>query len=246
MIFPDLVQLYQFQYLFRLFYFFLPLPRLLFILIVAFMPKLLVIYMNMMSVGSLPGCDEASKIFQGILGTIIGCRRQLSIYLAIMLYFIIFLPFWAAIFWLCLWPLYGSGLFWPGCCQWADIFAGICWNIGTLARFSVMVSFFLPDSICWLFGRAVTMGDILFGRLFASAVRITWFCQWILGLFLIAIRVCWWRALKKTWYLAFLTWKNHWIWKKWLYYIMFFRIILGCSRIFHVCFSSNFMLFHGF
>jgi hypothetical protein len=84
MISPDLVQLYQFQYLFRLFYFFLPLPRLLFIAIVAFMPKLLVIYMNMMSVGSLPVCDEALEIIQGISGTIIGCRRQPSIYLVIM------------------------------------------------------------------------------------------------------------------------------------------------------------------
>ena len=78
MIFPDLVQLYQFQYLFRLFYFFLPLPRLLFNLIVAFMPKLLEIYMNMKPAGSLPGCDDALKIIKGISGTIIGCRRQLS------------------------------------------------------------------------------------------------------------------------------------------------------------------------
>jgi hypothetical protein len=38
MIFPDLVQLYQFHYFFRLNCYFLPLPRLLFIAIVAFMP----------------------------------------------------------------------------------------------------------------------------------------------------------------------------------------------------------------
>ena len=34
--------------------------------------------MNMKPAGSLPGCDDASKIIKGISGTIIGCRRQLS------------------------------------------------------------------------------------------------------------------------------------------------------------------------
>jgi hypothetical protein len=50
----------------------------LFIAIVASMSKLLKIYMNMKPAGSLPGCDDASKIIKGISGTIIGCRRQLS------------------------------------------------------------------------------------------------------------------------------------------------------------------------
>ena len=51
------------------------------------MSKLLKIYMNMKPAGSLPGCDDASKIIKGISGTIIGCRRQPSIYLVIMPHF---------------------------------------------------------------------------------------------------------------------------------------------------------------
>ena len=34
--------------------------------------------MNMKPAGSLPGCDDASKIIKGISGTITSCRRQLS------------------------------------------------------------------------------------------------------------------------------------------------------------------------
>ena len=153
MISPDLVQLYQFQYLFRLFYFFLPLPRLLFIAIVAFMPKLLVIYMNMMSVGSLPGCDEALKIIQGISGTIIGCRRQPSIYIVIMPHFILILTFWVVF--LLMMPiflrkLYRIGLF---CFRMLSVGSNYSWPFFILCNFWQYFrdwGFYCMDSISWL------------------------------------------------------------------------------------------------
>jgi Mg/Co/Ni transporter MgtE len=68
----------------------------------------------MMSVGSLPGCDDALKIIKGISGTIIGCRRQPSIYLVIMPHFIFILTFGAfflVMMPIFLWKLYRIGLF---------------------------------------------------------------------------------------------------------------------------------------
>ena len=161
MIFPDLVQLYQFHYFFRLNCYFLPLPRLLFIAIVAFMPKLLVIYMNMMSVGSLPGCDEASKIFQGILGTIIGCRRQLSIYLVIMPHFIFSLTFWGVFYWWCL-SFYGNCIefdfFVSGCYRLALIILDISLYYAIFGSISVIGAFIAWTVSVGLFGRCWDYG----------------------------------------------------------------------------------------
>ena len=83
--------------------------------------------MNMMSVGSLPGCDDALKIIKGISGTIIGCRRQPSIYLVIMPHFILILPFWGVflLMHIFLWKFYRIGLFCSGCYRLALIILNI-------------------------------------------------------------------------------------------------------------------------
>jgi hypothetical protein len=149
MISPDLVQLYQFHYFFRLnFLFFYLCPD--YFSIVAIMPKLLKIYMSMMSVGSLPGWDDALKIIERISGTIIGCRRQPSIYLVIMPHFILILPFLGVFLMMMpifLWKLYRIGLF---CFRMLSVGSNYSWHFLIFCNFWQYFrdwSFYCMDSI---------------------------------------------------------------------------------------------------